>query len=142
MTKTLADMTAEEREECVGMWASHKRHDGNEDLCENLGIISEVEEGYAWLTYPKEGMEPYVFFFEDVTPRFDLPRACTPDGEPVQMDVEHEVVQEHPRGGMIGTFENPEYTSLVPGTEVKRWVSDWEPVPTPRKINGMVNPHV
>ena len=82
MTKTLADMTAEERAECVGMWASHQGHEDKDEPCGNLGIISGIDRDYAWIAFPKESAETYVFDLEDLTPRFDLPRAWTPDGEP------------------------------------------------------------
>lgn len=45
-----------------------------------------------------------------------------------RMDVEFDRVQPHPRGGMIGTAENPEYTDLPPGTLVRRYVTEWEAV--------------
>lgn len=63
-----------------------------------------------------------------VVPRDDLPRAWSTDGRPVDMDTETATVQAHPRGGMIGDYENPEYTDLRPGTTVQRHVTEWEPI--------------
>ena len=83
MVKTLADMTAEELSECVGMWASHQGHEDKNEPCGNLGVISEIDGDYVWIAFPKESAETYVFDLADLIPRFDLPRAWTPDGEPV-----------------------------------------------------------
>lgn len=46
MTKTLADMTAEEREECVGMWASIEN-------AEPAVIVEAGEEGTCVVIYPE-----------------------------------------------------------------------------------------
>ena len=76
MAKTLADMTAEERAECVGMWA----------LIEgiSLAVIAEADEtNTCVVTYPQWDGDSAVHLNGMVTPRFDLPRAWTPDGEPV-----------------------------------------------------------
>ena len=75
MTKTLADMTPEERAECVGMWA----------LIEgiSLAVIAEADEtNTCVVTYPQWDGDSAVHLNGMVTPRFDLPRVWTPDGEP------------------------------------------------------------
>ena len=75
MAKTLADMTAEERTECVGMWA----------LIEgiNLAVIAEVDEtNTCVVVYPQWDGDSAVHLNGMVTPRYDLPRAWTPSGEP------------------------------------------------------------
>ena len=82
MAKTLADMTAEERAECVGMWASHQGHEDKDEPCGNLGIISEIDRDYAWIAFPKESAETYVFDLEDLIPRYDLRPAWSSKGEP------------------------------------------------------------
>ena len=78
MTKTLADMTAEERGNCVGMWCDVKGFTRPTPIVEMWGmevelLISDNLRGHITETYE----------FERVTPRFDLPRAWTPDGEPI-----------------------------------------------------------
>ena len=76
MAKTLADMAAEEREECVGMWA----------LIEgiSLAVIAEADETSTCVViYPEWDGDNAVHLNEMVTPRPDLPRAWTPDGQPV-----------------------------------------------------------
>ena len=75
MAKTLADMTAEERANCVGMWALI------EDI--NLAVIAEADETSTCVViYPEWDGDSAVHLNEMVTPRHDLPRAWPPDGEP------------------------------------------------------------
>lgn len=78
MTKTLADMTAEERADCVGMWCDVKEFTRPTPIVEMWGMEVELLvhnnlRGHITETYE----------FEHVTPRYDLPRAWTPRGEPV-----------------------------------------------------------
>lgn len=84
MTKTLADMTSEERADCVGMWA----------LIEgtNLAVIAEADATNACVVvYPQWDGDSAVHFNGMVTPRYDSPRAWAPDGEPVGTVVDAEV---------------------------------------------------
>ena len=80
MAKTLADMTAEERAECVGMW------------CDNLVstadnpqpvVLACVQGERCWILHTNLHGEWSCFSLGSVSPRPDLPRAWTPDGEPV-----------------------------------------------------------
>ena len=83
MAKTLADMTTEERAECVGMWALV------EEI--NLAVIVEVDEtDTCVVVYPEWQSNTAVHLNEMVTPRYDLPRAWTPDGEPASEELEQE----------------------------------------------------
>ena len=78
MAKTLADMTAEERADCVGMWA----------LIEgiSLAVITEADETSTCVViYPEWQSNTVVHLNEMVAPRYDLPRVWTPDGEPVPL---------------------------------------------------------
>ncbi|WP_426707557.1 hypothetical protein ACEN2D_02280 [Corynebacterium auriscanis] len=78
MPKTLADMTVEERAECVGMWCEYlvdgQRH---------IGVLLNWNYGLPVIYVPssraKESAES-----RKVTPRFDVPRAWSPDGTPPQ----------------------------------------------------------
>ena len=77
--RTLADMTPEERQACVGMWCEYKDGNGTK-----LAVIVET-----WLTDPEACMAYDISCHEnrhplggDVTPRPDLPRAWNPDGTP------------------------------------------------------------
>ena len=75
MTKTLADMTAEERADCVGMWA--------DTTGQGLGVIVNATElSDCWVLFPEGGGRVATCQNQRVAPRFDLPRAWTPDGEP------------------------------------------------------------
>ena len=80
MTKTLADMTAEERANCVGMWAehAHPHYDG-------LEVIIDSDHDSVTTISTKSGQQYIVVgeVMRHITPRFDLPRAWTPGGEPV-----------------------------------------------------------
>ena len=76
MAKTLADMTAEERADCVGMWA--------DAMGQGLGVIVNATElSDCWVLFPEGGGRVATCHNQRVTPRFDLPRAWTPDGLPV-----------------------------------------------------------
>ena len=84
MTKTLADMTAEERANCVGMWVQTPSG--------ALAIIADAgTTRLSWLVLPCTAGDRSVYGNEYVTPRFDLPRAWTPDGGPVGVVVDAEV---------------------------------------------------
>lgn len=78
MTRTLADMTPAEQAECVGMWA---------DIADQEGIIRDVWDSVdgvrVKLMFPAMDCFSYFTMPDHVTPRFDLPRAWTPDGKPV-----------------------------------------------------------
>ena len=91
MAKTLADMTAEERADCVGRWA----------LIEgiNLAVIVEVDETDTCVViYPEWQSNTAVHLNEMVAPRFDLPRAWTPDGELIIFGGNDKVVGTHAPG--------------------------------------------
>ena len=79
MAKTLADMTAEERANCVGMW------------CDNLVstadnpkpvVLACVQGERCWILHTNLHGEWSRFSLGSVSPRTDLPRVWTPDGEP------------------------------------------------------------
>lgn len=79
MTKTLADMTPEESDACVGMWC-----DGPNGrlviYCRPNGYFIK----YADVTSPNNRNHSDSERFDQLTPRFDLPRAWNPDGTPVK----------------------------------------------------------
>ena len=76
MSKTLADMTSEERADCVGMWA--------DTTGQGLGVIVNATElSDCWVLFPEGGGRVATCHNQRVTPRFDLPRAWAPDGLPV-----------------------------------------------------------
>ena len=79
---TLADMTPEGREQCVGMWC---------DTPEELSVFFENKPDwgppYIAFAHPSK---PYVLThlcgWDKITPRPDLPRAWNPDGTPAQKE--------------------------------------------------------
>ena len=125
MTKTLADMTAEEREECVGMWAkhAHPHYDG-------LEVIIDSDHDSVTTISTKSGQQYIVVgeVMRHITPRYDLPRAWTPDGQPVPMKKELgfcetaglETTVHKYSSGTIYVSED------TPHGEVYRWVGEWE----------------
>ena len=76
MTKTLADMTAEERADCVGMWCDVARG-------ARAVIVNAKEQDYCWVIHPEDGGNVATCRNKMINPRPDLLRAWTPDGEPV-----------------------------------------------------------
>ncbi|MCZ9300502.1 hypothetical protein [Corynebacterium marquesiae] len=105
MTKTLADMTEEERAECVGMWA---------ETSNGLGIIIEpfytdgvLDTTVVFSLKPEVKIEQRIAAY--TAPRYDLPRAWAPDGAPPQGEWEYTECL-----GMTG-----EYTCR------RRWVGEW-----------------
>ncbi|WP_044027505.1 hypothetical protein [Corynebacterium glutamicum] len=100
MTKALADMTAEERQACVGMWAN-----AGESLV-IIGWTMDMDEGPCGVVEPRDIGLPRVANTDRVTPRFDLPRAWGPDGTP-------------PKGKWCKRV-------LGKGRNQKSWVGEWE----------------
>ena len=87
MAKTLADMTAEERADCVGMW------------CDNLVstadnpkpvVLACVQGEQCWILHTDLHGEWSRFSLGSVSPRPDLPRVWTPGGEPVDVEWEQD----------------------------------------------------
>lgn len=115
--RTLADMTEEERAECVGMWCEDKN---SNSLCIYMGEYI----GRDWLAmcaYPNPEYESdYASWaaLDDITPRADLSRAWTPDGQSPAGEWEH---AEHLSKGITHVYlcgkENPTH---------RRWVGEWE----------------
>lgn len=82
MLRTLADMTAEERAGCVGMWAETEKHGRGV-------IINATESAYCWVVFPANGGHAGTCRNNKVTPLVDLPPAWTPDGTPVLQRAEN-----------------------------------------------------
>lgn len=92
MTKTFADMTPEERADCVGMWC---------DIETPMGTETVIYDQSRWTKGPTL-FEPEFGHFDvdlsDITPRFDLPRAWMPDDKPVSGEWEYAVQYLTPDG--------------------------------------------
>lgn len=138
---TLADLTPEERANCPGMWAT--------SFIGYTGVIVYQNGRQAYLIIPEYNREQ-TFPLDEVTPRPDLPRAWTPDGQPVPGEWED--------GHVVVSYDDPDpwilkdavsieglseggmsyYDDPPNGIEVKldkfgegegkarRWVGSWE----------------
>lgn len=127
MTKTLADMTAKERQACIGMW------------CDVVGftrptpIVDMWNEEVELLTSNNlRGNIVATYGFKEVTPRFDLPRAWNPDGTPPKGEWEEGwcYTGGTPTGDyacLIETQDGTAYTSEeTPTGDIRRFIHEWE----------------
>lgn len=128
--KTLSDYTPEEREGMVGMWC--KTLDGFTYIfCE---VITQPGTGRLWcrLTVPSKGGKQTAEPLEETTPRFDLPRAWSPDGTPPEGDWEGADYIDRANHGAY-TLDEPQVQAgpkMPTGTtRARHWVSEWEPAP-------------
>ena len=99
MTKTLADMTADERQSCVGMWADAMH-------CTLRGIILGVFYDHARVLIPENtgeysDEEEYIWVLKNVVPRLDLPRAWNPDGTPLKGKWENTRTPDNPHDPLL-----------------------------------------
>lgn len=129
--KTLADMTEEERANCVGRWCDYNRH------TEGGGTEQWIIAGTVTLNRFRNGepLVPCVLLFkpglnqpflcneklDEVTPLDDLPRAWTPDGQPPAGKWENDYTASD--GSTLTTGED---LDVGPHQEVRRWVGEWE----------------
>ena len=114
MTKTLADMTAEERAECVGMWA--------DTTGQGLGVVvNATEPSDCWVLFPEDGGSVATCRNQRVTPRFDLPRAWTPDGEP---EIEQALAEETWEYSFQIKYADGWETASNSVTEIDEWWPD------------------
>lgn len=116
--KTLANMTPEERADCVGMWCDFP----DPDERTNLAIYvddSLKHQGFCELIH--EGQLGRLTIPENLTPRFDLPRAWMPDGQPPAGEWEDDYTDSD--GSTLTTGED---LDVGPHQEVRRWVGEWE----------------
>lgn len=116
--KTLADMTPEERAECVGMWCNFP----DPDERTNLAIYvddSLKHQGFCELIH--EGQLGRLTIPENLTPRFDLPRAWMPNGQPPAGKWEDDYTDSD--GITLSTGED---LDLGPHSHIRRWESNWE----------------
>jgi len=112
--RTLADMTEEERAECVGMWA--ETSNGLAIIIEPFYTDGALDTTVVFSLKPEVKIEQRIAAY--TTPRFDLPRAWTPDGRPVFMETELGNID---NCGDFIPCDNEEYATA------RRWVGDWEP---------------
>lgn len=81
---SLADLSTQQRHECIGMWVEYIR--GNlEEGDVRLGVLAYCEDRYdeAAVILPDFASNRCWPQFKNVYPLYDLPRAWTPSGHPV-----------------------------------------------------------
>lgn len=110
---TLADLTPEERAECVGMWAG--------TFTGYTGVIVYENGKQAYLIIPEFNREQ-TLPLDKVTPRPDLPRAWMPDGQPPAGQWEYDYTDSD--GSTLTTGED--VPGAGPHQDICRWVGDWE----------------
>lgn len=86
-------------------------------------VLACVQGERCWILHTDLHGEWSCFTLNVVAPRLDLPRAWTPNGEPVDMDIETGRVE---YGRIWYGSEVMERTNLPDGTTVRRHVANWE----------------
>lgn len=119
MTKTLAQMTGKEREECRGMWC---------DCGSRLRpvVLSYVNHRQGYFISPASGTG-FVEVLTRVTPRFDLPRAWQPDGTPLAGEWDYRAPYLGKYGEGLTDTEIAEFKAGGDQLE-RRWVGEWGPI--------------
>ena len=114
--RTLADMTEEERAQCVGMWCGFPDPDERTNLAIYVGD-SPSHQGFCELIH--EGQLGTLTIPDNLTPRPDLPRAWTPDGQPPAGEWEH--------AEYLGDYKGMTDVYHFDGEPThRRWVGSWE----------------
>lgn len=123
--KTLADMTEEERAECVGMWCGYNRHTEGGEPSDFVIMVADVNEVGRVPCINPGAPEPKAWAPDPwmLTPLHDLPRAWHPDGTPPQGDWEDDYTDSD--GITLSTGED---LDVGPHQEVRRWIGDWEEI--------------
>ena len=116
--KTLADMTVQERKECVGMWA--ETSNGLAIIIEPFFTDGVLDTTVALSLKPKVEIEQRIAAY--VIPLPDLPRAWTADGQPPAGEWEYEYTTTD--GCSPTTGENVSSVGL--GQRIRRWIGEWE----------------
>ena len=121
MARTLADMTPEERQACVGIWCDNLVSTAKEPV---PVVLACVQGDLCWVLHTEIHGERSCFPLDSVSPRPDLPRAWNPDGRPVEMEVEVSDVEY----GRVRVYEVMSFdrVDLPEGTLVRRFVGEWE----------------
>ena len=128
---TLADLTPEERAECVGMWCDYRPAVGTGDPHAAPEEVITTVILKAGNDYDAKYEDEYEVFNavighelvqpEQITLRDDLPRAWAPDGTPPAGEWEDDYTDSD--GSTLTTGED---LGLGPHQEIRRWVGEWE----------------
>lgn len=109
---TLADMTPEQRQQCVGMWC---------DIETPMGTETVIYDQSRWTKGPtlfEPGFGHFDVDLSDITPRPDLPRAWRVDGTPTKGMWEYDTLP-------ADDAANPTSKEIVD----RHWISEWEAMP-------------
>lgn len=109
---TLADMTTEQRKQCVGMWGKNLNYTGKGD---DYGVIACVQHDCVWLIHTKINGQWSCFSTNSVIPQPEMPRAWQADGTPPAGAWEFDCLP-------ATDPANPTNKDILD----KRWVSAWE----------------
>lgn len=118
---TLADMTEEERKECVGMWCDYTREGEEKEL---VVMVSDINRAGRIPCVNPSATQPEAWAPEPrmLTPRPDLPRAWQADGTPPAGEWEHEYTCTD--GCSPTTGEH--VPSVGPNQKIRRFVGEWQ----------------
>lgn len=113
--KTLADMTVQERKECVGMWA--ETSNGLAIIIEPFFTDEVLDTTVVFSLKPEVKIEQRIAAY--VIPRPDLPRAWQADGTPPAGEWEH--------AEYLGDYKGMTNVYHFDGEPThRRWVGGWE----------------
>lgn len=121
---TLAEMTPQERKECVGMWA--ETSNGLAIIIEPFYTDGVLDTTVVFSLKPEVKIEQRIAAY--VTPRPDLIRAWSVDGEPLEADWQYAEYQPGVNRGFYTIEETIEKgPEMAEGTTAaRRWVGEWE----------------
>ena len=128
--RTLADMTEEERAECVGMWCGYNRHVKGGKPSDFVIMVGDVNEAGRVPCINPGAPEPKAWAPDPwmLTPCPDLPRAWQADGQPLEADWQYAEYQPGINRGFYAIEETIEKgPEMAEGTTAaRRWVGEWE----------------
>lgn len=130
MTKTLADLTPEQRANCIGMWCEYP------NTYDRLGIIYGLDnENDPWILRFDVRTEILGYDAKNIIPRFDLPRAWTPNGTPPAGEwqtakakiIPNENAKYDPALNVItgDAVADPDHEPRS-SHDIRRWIGNWE----------------
>ncbi|WP_306496755.1 hypothetical protein [Corynebacterium striatum] len=130
MTKTLADLTPEQRANCIGMWCEYP------NTYDHLGIIYGLDnENDPWILRFDVRTEILGYDAKNIIPRFDLPRAWTPNGTPPAGEwqtakakiIPNENAKYDPALNVItgDAVADPDHEPRS-SHDIRRWIGNWE----------------
>lgn len=128
MPKTLADVAPQELDNHVGTWVNVLEIPHPVIYTGDFESTGDIKHG-ARIFDPRYGTD--YTRLDHCTPRPDLPRAWTPDGTPVVMDVQTADYRPGVGRGFYTIHETTEKGPELPEgtTHAQRWVGDWEEAP-------------